>query len=171
MHSTPGGRDSVDIDRHLELGRLAYSLGFDSLFVFEHHFTDYILSPSPLVTLAYFAGALPGAILGTSVILLSAYDDRRLAEDLCVLDNMARGNLVIGVGSGRSDSELLRLGTTRERASEEFPERVGRLYDILAEAGQDGHIRPRPAYSPHKRVFTASGRRISRPDGGYYPVS
>ena len=84
----------------LEDCRYGQSLGFGSVWVLEHHFTDYYPSPSPLLFLSHVAAACPGLGLGTAVIVLPWYEPVRFAEDLAMLSVMTDAELHIGLGRG-----------------------------------------------------------------------
>lgn len=78
--SGPGLNDAQFIKEDLDMALLAESLGFESIWVTEHHFTNYSISPSPLQTLAYLAGKVKKAYLGTQVVILPWNDPVRVAE-------------------------------------------------------------------------------------------
>ena len=84
----------------LEDCRYGQSLGFGSVWVLEHHFTDYYPSPSPLLFLSHVAAACPGLGLGTAVVVLPWYEPVRFAEDLAMLSVMTDAELHIGLGRG-----------------------------------------------------------------------
>ncbi|MDE0390477.1 MAG: LLM class flavin-dependent oxidoreductase [Rhodospirillales bacterium] len=84
----------------LEDCRFGQSLGFGSVWVLEHHFTDYYPSPSPLLLLSHVAAACPGLGLGTAVIVLPWYEPVRFAEELAMLSLMTDAELHIGLGRG-----------------------------------------------------------------------
>ena len=54
----------------LRLVDIAVDAGFNSLWAFEHHFTDSIVSPDPLQLLAWLGSRHPAVQLGTAVIVL-----------------------------------------------------------------------------------------------------
>lgn len=59
---------------------LAEELGFDSVWITEHHFSDYSISTDPLQLLGYIAGRCRRLKLGTQVIVVPWRDPVRLAE-------------------------------------------------------------------------------------------
>ena len=80
--------------------RFGQSLGFGSVWVLEHHFTDYYPSPSPLLFLSHVAAACPGLGLGTAVIVLPWYEPVRFAEEVAMLSLMTDADLHLGLGRG-----------------------------------------------------------------------
>ncbi|MGH3770117.1 MAG: LLM class flavin-dependent oxidoreductase [Pseudonocardiaceae bacterium] len=155
------GDDCADLHSHLDLVTHGYERGLRSIFVFEHHFSGYLVSPAPLLTIGFLAGRLPEATFGTSVLVLPLHDTVRLAEQIALLDNLTRGRCLFGFGVGRSTAEYEGLGCDKATSVERFPLMMSRLIELLASdpASHSTPIRPRPRYSPHKRFYTA-GRRL-----------
>ncbi len=91
-------------------------LGYDFLFIGEHHFMDNQWNPSPLPLLAAMFTRTSVMRLGTNVLLTPLYNPLRLAEDIAVLDNIATGRLDLICGSASITREFETFGvdpTTR----------------------------------------------------------
>ncbi len=122
---TPTVPDERLWDETKHLGLLAESLGFDSLWITEHHRTPYGLSPNPLQVLAYLAGRTTHIALGTAVVVLPWHDPLRVAEDIALLDNLIGDRrLTIGFGRGAAASEYEHLRIDQETSRERFDEAV-----------------------------------------------
>lgn len=125
-------RSSESFRDELQLAELAATLGYQALWVVEHHFTPHGETPSPLQELAYFAGRCPNVDLGTCVLVLPWNDPVRLAEQAAVLDNMIGPGrtLTLGLGRGAAQSEFdgfevaLSDSTTLFRENAELLERL-----------------------------------------------
>ena len=96
----PGASDAEQYVEALVDSEFVAALGYDALWVIEHHFSDYFPTPSPLVMLAHLAGRLPDIDLGTCVVVLPWYSPLRLAEEISMLSQLSRGKLHIGFGRG-----------------------------------------------------------------------
>lgn len=100
----------------------AEELGFDVVWVGEHHFSRDQWVPAPLVFLAAVARATTRIRLGTAVRLLPLAHPIRVAESAIVVDQLSRGRLELGMGSGGSAEEFrvfgIDLNTRRTRALE-----------------------------------------------------
>jgi alkanesulfonate monooxygenase SsuD/methylene tetrahydromethanopterin reductase-like flavin-dependent oxidoreductase (luciferase family) len=94
-------------------------IGFDALYVAEHHFTEYGRMPAPLTFLAYLANRTERIDLGTAVIEAPYYHPLRLAEEAALLDRLSGGRLRLGIGSGAANKplEFARFGITLEDKS------------------------------------------------------
>src|SRR5262245_42052106 len=149
--------DSQVWDETKHLGLLAEPLGFDSLFVTEHHRTAYGLSPNPLQVMAYFAGHTTRIGLGTAVVVLPWHDPVRVAEDIALLDHLAGDRTIeVGFGRGAAASEYEHLRVDQSTSRERFDESVDVIRAALTQEtfSYDGDIfhiaptsvRPRPRH-------------------------
>lgn len=94
-------------------------LGFDAIYLAEHHFTEYGRMPAPLAFLARLSALTSRVDLGTAVIEAPYYHPLRLAEEAALLDRISGGRLRLGVGSGAANKplEFSRFGITLEDKS------------------------------------------------------
>ena len=95
------------VDHSLE----ADSLGFDAVFFPEHHFHGYSPTGSdPFMTAAYLAPQLKQAWLGFAVVVAPLHHPVRLVEMMNQLDQLTRGKVLFGVGSGIHAEEAVGYG-------------------------------------------------------------
>ncbi len=85
--------------------RFGHALGYDSVWMLEHHFSDYFPTPSPLLFMAHVAALCPGLSFGSSVLVVPWYEPLRLLGEISMLSNLTSGNLYIGVGRGTAKME------------------------------------------------------------------
>jgi alkanesulfonate monooxygenase SsuD/methylene tetrahydromethanopterin reductase-like flavin-dependent oxidoreductase (luciferase family) len=103
----------------LELANRAESVGFESIWTPEHHFTRYHMMPNPAQFLTWAAGRTTKALLGSMVTILPWHDPIRVAEELAVLDIISGGRAILGLGRGLGKIEFdgfqLDMGESRQR--------------------------------------------------------
>jgi alkanesulfonate monooxygenase SsuD/methylene tetrahydromethanopterin reductase-like flavin-dependent oxidoreductase (luciferase family) len=75
-------------------------LGFYSYHVAEHHGTPLGFAPSPNVYLSAVAQRTRRLRFGPMVYVAALYHPMRLAEEICMLDQLSGGRLQIGMGRG-----------------------------------------------------------------------
>ncbi len=93
-------------DNRLRLVEAYDRAGFHAYHVAEHHATPLGVAPSPGVWLAAIAQRTKRLRFGPLVYLLPLYHPLKLLEEICMLDPMSSGRLLIGVGRGISPIEL-----------------------------------------------------------------
>jgi probable F420-dependent oxidoreductase len=107
----------------LAMARLAERVGFDSLWVSEHHGAEDSYLPSLLPMLSAVAAVTDRLLLGTAVVLAPFQHPLRFAEDCAVVDQLSRGRLLVGLGSGWRKREFEAFGIP-------ISERVGRTTEL-----------------------------------------
>ncbi len=90
----------------LELVKLTESVGLDSAWVSEHHFSADGYLPSLTPMLGAFAAVTERIELGTGVVLAPFHHPVRLAEDFAVVDQLSGGRTICGLAIGWRDEEF-----------------------------------------------------------------
>lgn len=81
-------------------------LGFDSVWLEEHHSVKNHYWPSPLMGLAGYATRTSRILLGTDILVTPFYHPVRLAEDAAMLDVISGGRFILGVAIGYRPDEF-----------------------------------------------------------------
>ena len=103
---------------------LAEELGFDSVWLEEHHGTSRHYHPSPFIFLAGFATRTERILLGTDIAILPLYHPVRLAEDVAQLDVMSQGRVILGVAIGYREEEFAAFQTPLKGRGTQFEEMI-----------------------------------------------
>lgn len=115
------------LDHFVSQAELAEELGYDSVWVAEHHGLADRFYPSPLMLLAGLATRTRRVTLGTAILLLPLYHPLRLAEDVAVLDVLSEGRAILGVGMGYREVELQLFGAKMTERAALLAEGIQRL--------------------------------------------
>lgn len=106
----------------IQLAVEAEKLGYDSVWVAEHHFATYGLCPAPSVLLASIAQRTERIRLGPAVCVLPFHDPVKVAEEYAVLDVVSGGRLDFSVGRGYLAHEYAGHSVEREESQARFDE-------------------------------------------------
>ncbi len=153
--SPPGlsGGIADAVEGGLQIARAADDLGFDAIWLAEHHFLgDYCNAAAPDMLLAAMARETHRLKLGFGIIPLPIHDPVRVAERLATLDLLSAGRVLWGVGRGVTTTELEGFGIAPGESRTVFHERFAQLSEILSSGGfqRDGRrydLRPTPSAS------------------------
>lgn len=141
----------------LEEAIYAEELGFDSVWLEEHHSIRNHYWPSPFMALAGIATRTSRIALGTDIVVLPLYQPVRLAEDIALLDIMSDGRVIFGAAIGYREPEFTLYGMELDGRggryvemlkiikalwSQEWVEYQGQHYQVR------GKIEPRPVRLP-----------------------
>jgi alkanesulfonate monooxygenase SsuD/methylene tetrahydromethanopterin reductase-like flavin-dependent oxidoreductase (luciferase family) len=154
----------------IEEAQAAEDLGYISLSIPEHHFINYLVHPSPLLTAVRVAAATRRIPIVSAVLVLPFYDMRRLAGEIAQADCLTGGRIQLGVGRGAFRYEFDAFGVPAEESRERFDDSLNLLIKLLSEpeVSWDSKyykfgpltIMPRPLQLPHPPIWIAA---LSRP--------
>jgi alkanesulfonate monooxygenase SsuD/methylene tetrahydromethanopterin reductase-like flavin-dependent oxidoreductase (luciferase family) len=156
-------------DHQLRLIDLAEELGFDGVWLAEHHFRDYGVAPSIFNMLSNVAARTQRLRLGTGIVVLPLHNPIHVAEEAAQVDVLSGGRLEFGAGRGYQSVEFDGFGVDLAEARDRFNESLdvilglwtqedfqhkGRYYSV----GQGGPISlmPRPLQRPHPPLHVAA---------------
>jgi alkanesulfonate monooxygenase SsuD/methylene tetrahydromethanopterin reductase-like flavin-dependent oxidoreductase (luciferase family) len=108
-------------------------IGFEGLFLSEHHFLPKGVSPSPNLLVAALAARTKRLRLGVMGVVAPMYAPWRLAEEMGMLDVISGGRLEIGLSSGAGPQEIVRVGIPAEEVRPRFDEALDILHKALTE--------------------------------------
>jgi len=119
----PAGVSLADLyEGRIALLRKADAAGFRGFHLAEHHGHGLSATPSQAVFLAALARETERLRLGMLVACLPLHHPVRLAEEICMLDQLCGGRLDLGVGRGISPFEHRLFGHDPDESRERFAE-------------------------------------------------
>ena len=105
FQAAPGLTHEEVVHRELDQMEWTEELGFDQIWLTEHHFIDYGLSVDPATLACAAASRTRRVRIGLAAAILPFHHPLRLAEQLALVDVISRGRLDIGVGRGNRPAE------------------------------------------------------------------
>jgi len=138
----------------LEEAVLADQLGLTAVWGSEHHAVEDGHLSQQLPFLAAVAARTARVRLGTGVLLLPLHRTRDVAEQAGVVDLLAGGRLLLGIGGGYVEREFDAFGIDRSRRGVLLEEKLPRLRQAMADGvlddGPDGTDLPVGPRSPQR---------------------
>jgi len=117
----------------LKLIELYDRLGFYAYHLAEHHATPLGMAPSPMIFLSAIAQRTKQLRFGPLVLALPLYHPLRVAEEICMLDQLSNGRLEMGFGRGSSPIELMYYGQKPEDAQRIYAEALDLIIRAITE--------------------------------------
>jgi len=105
-----------------EQAKLSENLGFKSLWISEHHFTQDNYCPSSLILASSLISITNSIQVGTGALILPFHNPIRVAEDSLVLSNLSNGRFNLGVCLGYVDSEFAGFNINKDERVIRFEE-------------------------------------------------
>lgn len=92
--------------------------GFDAIFMPDHHFNGYMpMASDSFIFAAYLSAKMPDMHFGFSVVSVPLHHPVRFTERVNVLDQLTKGKLLVGVGSGTTPEEMIGFAVNYKDAS------------------------------------------------------
>jgi alkanesulfonate monooxygenase SsuD/methylene tetrahydromethanopterin reductase-like flavin-dependent oxidoreductase (luciferase family) len=154
-------------DETIEQIVLAEELGFDSVWIAEHHFSNYGYSANPLLLVAKASAVTSRIRFSQAVIVSPFWHPLRLAEDVAITDLLTHGRLEVGLGRGYQPMEFRGFNLSLEDSRALFEEQLTLMRKAWTETDFtfDGRfytlpepitVLPRPLQRPHPPLWMAA---------------
>jgi len=147
--------------------QFAENLGYDEIWLTEHHFAEDGYSPAVLPIASAIAAITKRIRIGTYLVLLPLHNAVRVAEDAATIDIISNGRFDLGVGQGYAPGEFAAYGVNRKTRASRLEEGIevirgawtkedfsyeGRHYKV-----KNVRLMPRPVQSPHPPLWIGAG--------------
>jgi alkanesulfonate monooxygenase SsuD/methylene tetrahydromethanopterin reductase-like flavin-dependent oxidoreductase (luciferase family) len=150
----------------LDLLAAAEPLGFDSIWINEHHFDAWGgMMSTPALVLAGLSQRTQRVRLGTSIAVLGLHHPLAVAEQLATLDLMSQGRLEFGIGRGSEPYDYEAFGIDYADAQARTMESLEVIlaawmrprvtYSGTHFQVHDVEVWPRPEQRPHPPVWVS----------------
>ncbi len=166
--STTPEDDARVIDETLREAILTDALGFDAIWLAEHHFDGICAYVDPVSFAAALATATKQAKIGFAVAQMALHHPIRMAEQVSLIDHLSKGRLIVGLGRGTAyniyDYQGFGIDHTEAQGRFEEAEKImfqawkgeafehkGKYFNLKLPA-----FRPIPYTKPHPPVIRAA---------------
>jgi probable F420-dependent oxidoreductase len=159
----------------------AEALGFDSAWTQEQALGHSTPMLDPVATMTYAAAYTERLRLGCAVFVTPLHNPVHLAKSLSTLDQLSRGRLEIGIGTGAGNRMFSAFGVDRDSVVARFNEGLRLMKALWTESQVTFHGRfwqldgaaqePKPFQKPHPPLWfgghhpAALGRAVRHGDG------
>lgn len=154
-----GTNPTLALQRDLEFIEHLDAVGFDEVWLGEHHSAGSEIISSPEIFIAAAAERTKRIRLGTGVISLSYHNPLWVADRLMLLDHLTHGRVIGGVGPGSLPSDSAMIGLTPTDTRELLETNLDILVRLLA--GETVS-----AKTPTHELFDAQLQLAPYSDGG-----
>ncbi|MFE2167088.1 LLM class flavin-dependent oxidoreductase [Streptomyces sp. NPDC059447] len=127
----PDRDPALQLRRDLDLVGALDRLGYEEVWVGEHHSAGYEIIASPELFLAAAAERTGRIMLGTGVNSLPYHQPLILADRICQLDQQSRGRAMLGVGPGQLPSDAFMMGVDPLRSREMMADSLDAVVRLL----------------------------------------
>ena len=163
-------QDATIIQAMTDFALQAEELGFDAVFCPDHHFTGYgPMGCDPFLYQAYLAGQLKRMRFGFSVVTGSLHHPVRFVERMNLLDQLTRGRLLVGIGSGTTPEETIGFGVKFQDSRQVLDENIDIAMRLWAKDITDDPVEFDTAHyrgAVVQRIVPRSFRRAVSADDG-----
>src|SRR5499433_4227488 len=163
FQAAPGLTHEEVVHRELEQMEWTEELGFDQIWLTEHHFIDYGLAVDPATLACAAASRTRRVRIGLAAAILPFHHPLRLAEQMALVDIISGGRLDVGVGRGNRPAEFRGYRVPQEQSRDRFDEAVeimqrawtqervtydGRFFTVPGVS-----VIPKPVQRPHPPLY------------------
>ena len=149
----------------MEKIELADQLGFDEVWLGEHHFSRHGLVSGLYTWMGAIAARTKRVRIGSAINILPFHNPILAAEEAATLDILSGGRLNFGIGSGYQRQEFEGVGVNIEEARDRFREAIDVIIGAWTEERLTFHGRftqvddlwvlPKPIQKPHPPLYIA----------------
>lgn len=155
--------------KHVDLCVDAEEMGYDTIWLTEHHFVEDGYSPSMIPLAAAIAARTKRIRIGTFVLLMPLHQPLHVAEDAATIDVLSNGRFDLGLGQGYVPREFAGFNIPRDERSRRLREGVEIVRRAFTEdnftfegkcyTARDVTLYPKPVQRPHPPIWIGARSR------------
>lgn len=141
-----GGDAATAIARTVEVARYVEQLGYERIWLAEHHNMEYIASSATSVLIGHVAGKTTHIRVGSGGIMLPNHAPLAIAEQFGTLETLYPGRIDLGLGRAPGTDQLTAMALRRNNLNTayHFPSDIRELQQYFSNDNSDGRVRAFP---------------------------
>ena len=144
---TSDGNAATAIQRTVQLAQKAEALGYERVWLAEHHNMEFIASSATSVLIGHVAGQTKHIRVGSGGIMLPNHSPLAIAEQFGTLETMYPGRIDLGLGRAPGTDQQTALALRRGdlNTAYQFPNDVTALQNYFSASNKTASVRAFPA--------------------------
>jgi luciferase family oxidoreductase group 1 len=140
-----GGNHRTAIDNTVKIAQHVENLGYQRIWMAEHHNMEYIASSATSVLIGHVAGKTESIRVGSGGIMLPNHSPLVIAEQFGTLETMYPGRIDLGLGRAPGSDQLTAMALRRnQETAHSFPRDVRQLQKYFSDDNSDAQVRAFP---------------------------
>lgn len=169
---TKGNDAKTALQYAVELAKLADELGYERMWMAEHHNAKAFASSAPEITATYLAAKTERIRIGTGGVMMMHYSPLKMAEVFKTLTSLSPGRVDFGVGRapGGDGYSVYALSEGREPMVHNMYEKLQTTLQFLQDVKPDDplyeHVHAIPKFAPLPSVWLLGSSGASATQAG-----
>ncbi len=140
-----GGNHKSAINNTIEIAKHAELLGYNRIWLAEHHNMEYIASSATSVLIGHLAGQTNTIRVGAGGIMLPNHSPLVIAEQFGTLETIYPGRIDLGLGRAPGADQITAMALRRDQETvQDFPADVRQLQRYFSSNNQNSKVRAFP---------------------------
>ncbi len=141
-----GGDAATAIARTVEAARYVEQLGYERLWLAEHHNMEFVASSATSVLIGHVAGKTERIRVGSGGVMLPNHAPLAIAEQFGTLETLYPGRIDLGLGRAPGTDQLTAAALRRNNVNTayQFPADIRELQLYFSDDNSDGRVRAFP---------------------------
>lgn len=143
---TKDSNTSDTFDKTVQIAQKADELGYNRLWLAEHHNMPHVASSATVVLIGHLAGKTKKIRVGSGGIMLPNHSPLVVAEQFGTLDALYPGRIDLGLGRAPGTDQLTAQALNKNfyQAAQNFPQHVTQLQQYLSAENSTSQVRAFP---------------------------
>jgi luciferase family oxidoreductase group 1 len=140
-----GGNHRTAISNTVKIAQYVESIGYQRIWMAEHHNMEYIASSATSILIGHVAGKTKNIRVGSGGIMLPNHSPLVIAEQFGTLETIYPGRIDLGLGRAPGSDQVTAMALRRnQETAHSFPRDVRQLQTYFSEDNADAKVRAFP---------------------------